>query len=267
MTPLSLAHLSELDTPPQALAAMAGAAGFASIGLRMMAAVPGGTEYRLRDAAGQGALRRACAAAGVSVLYAEMIGLSGATDLADCARMVEAAAAIGATRIAVSGDDPDHAVVADRMAAICALARPHGMAVDLEFMRFRAVRTLGDALAVARRTGAANAHVLLDALHFFRAGGTAAALRGIDPTLLGTVQLCDAPAGAPADLAAEARTARLFPGEGGLDLRGFIAALPPGIPLGVELPIAARFPDLAPAARIRLMAERTREFLATVDLP
>ncbi len=267
MIPLSLAHLSELDIPPADLAAMAGAAGFASVGLRMMAAVPGGTAYPLRDVAGQGALRHACATAGVSVLYAEMIGLSRDTDLADCAAMVQAAAAIGATRIGVSGDDPDHAAVADRMAAICALARPFGMAVDIEFMRFRAVATLQEAVAVVRRTGAPNAHVLLDALHFFRAGGTLPALRGLDPALLGTVQLCDAPAMPPTDLAAEARTARLFPGEGGLDLRGFMAALPPGIPLGVELPIAARFPDLAPPARIRLMAERTRAFLATVDLP
>lgn len=120
MIPLSLAYLSELAVPPLALVELAAQAGFASIGLRMMAAAPGGIEYRLRAPQEQAALRRRCADTGVTILYGEM---------------------------------------------------------------------------------------------------------------------------------------------------GFMAALPPGIPLGVELPIAVRFPDLAPAARARLMAACTQAFLTHASSP
>ena len=262
MIPLSLAHLSELAVPPLALVDLAAEAGFTSIGLRMMAAAPGGIEYKLQTKVEQSALHHRCAKTGIAILYGEMIGLSRTTDMQACRAMIDAAAAIGATRIAVAGDDPDPAITAARMAEICDIASPLGLAVDIEFMPFRATASLAEAIEVVRRAARPNAHILLDALHFFRSGSSLATLRAIDPALLGTVQLCDAPATPPCDLATEARTARLFPGEGGLDLRGFMAALPDGIPLGVELPIAGRFPTLTPIARAKLMVARTHAFLS-----
>ena len=69
---------------------------------------------------------------------------------------------------------------------------------------------------------------------------------------------------APDQLVVEARTNRLLPGAGGLDLRGLVAALPADIAYGVEVPLAGQFPDLAPVARLRLMVEKTREFLRGV---
>ena len=46
------------------------------------------------------------------------------------------------------------------------------MAVDLENMGWRPVRTFSDSLAVVEAAGAKNAGVLVDALHFYRNGGT-----------------------------------------------------------------------------------------------
>ena len=92
--------------------------------------------------------------------------------------------------------------------------------------------------------------------------GTAEEIATADPALLGTFQICDAPRDAPppAELVAEARTRRLLPGDGGLALWSLIDALPPDIPVGVELPIAGQFPDLDPQARANLMVKGTREF-------
>ena len=267
--PLSIAHLCELEVKPVDLIELAARAGFASVGLRVAPAVPGGINYPLRSDAERADMRRRMQVTGVSVLYVELISLSRATKVADHKPLLETGAALGATRLAVAGDDADFAIVAERMAELCDLAKGYGIAVDLEFMPFRAVKSLTDAAKVVRLAKRPNAHILLDALHFYRSGSTIAELAGIDPFMLGTFQICDAPRAAPpADgLATEARSRRLLPGEGGLDLRTLIEALPPGIPFGVETPIASQFPHLDPVARATLMVGKTREFLAARSAP
>ena len=95
--PLSIAHLSELDTPPLDYIEFAARAGFASIGLRTNPAAPGGIVYPLATAAEQAELRRRIDATGVQVMYIELIGLSETTRAADYRPMLEVGAAIGAT--------------------------------------------------------------------------------------------------------------------------------------------------------------------------
>jgi len=100
--------------------------------------------------------RRACARR-----YIEMVGLSEATRVADYRPMLERGAAIGASRLGVGGDSADFAVVAERMAQMCDLARDYNIAVDIEFMPFRPVKTFADALEVVRRADQPNAHIMV----------------------------------------------------------------------------------------------------------
>ena len=267
--PLSIAHLSELDTPPLDYIDFAARAGFASIGLRTNPAAPGGIVYPLATAAEQAELRRRIDATGVQVMYIELIGLSETTRAADYRPMLEVGAAIGATRLGVGGDSANFAVVAERMAEICDLAREYNIAVDIEFMPFRPVKTFADALEVVRRADRPNAHIMVDALHVFRSNSSLDDIRRADPKFLGTFQICDAPRDPPpADqLATEARTRRMLPGHGGLPLWELIDAMPADIPVGVELPIASQFPQLDPQARMQLMARSTREFYASRRKP
>ena len=262
-TPLSFAHLSELEVGPPELIDLAARAGFASVGIRTNAAMPGGIEYNLRSPSALAQTRRRMADTGVSVLYVEMISLSRDTRIGQLEPMFETGAALGATRLAIGGNDPDFVALAERLAELCDLASGYGIAIDLEFMPFRPVKSLADALEVVTRAQRPNAHILVDALHFFRSGSDVAMLKSIDPALLGTFQLCDAPRQAPApeDLVTEARTRRLLPGAGGLPLWSLIDALPATIPFGVELPIASQYPALSPDARAALMVRSTREFL------
>jgi sugar phosphate isomerase/epimerase len=182
--------------------------------------------------------------------------------------MLEVGAAIGATLLSGSGDSADFAVVAERMAQMCDLARDYNIAVDIEFMPFRPVKTFTDALGVVRRADRPNAHIMVDALHVFRSNSSLDDIRKADRRFLGTFQICDAPRDPPpADqLATEARTRRLLPGHGGLPLWELIDALPADIP-SVELPIASQFPKLDPQARMQLMARSTREFYASRRKP
>lgn len=260
--PLSLAHLSELDVPPLELVALAAHAGFASIGLRTSPASPGGVVYPLQTAREQAAMRRSLAENGVSVLEVEMVPLTAALRATDYKPMMEAGAAIGATRLTVGGGDTDDvSIIAEKLAAMAEQAQPYGIAVDLEFMPFRPVKTLTDALAVLRRAKHANAHILIDVLHVFRSKSDIALFKTIDRKLLGPVQLCDGPAQAPDDLVAEARTRRLLPGTGELDLPALLDALPDGLAYGVEVPLASQRPDLDAGARLKLLVSATREFL------
>jgi sugar phosphate isomerase/epimerase len=263
-TPLSLAHLSELEVPPAALAGMAAAAGFASIGVRAMPAMSGGLCYPLHEPGPRAALRRALAEAGIGLLCIELIPLDRATDPDAFRPAIEAGAELGAGRVVVTGDDPDPGIVAQKMAALCDIAAPLGMAVDIEFMPFRAVAGLADALGVVARVRRPNAHVLVDALHVFRSRSDLALLARTPPPLIGGLQLCDAAAVAPegaAELAEEARMRRLLPGDGALDLRALIAALPAAAPLGIEVPLAGRFPSMHPAERLATLARAARTYL------
>ena len=140
--PLSMAHLCELDTPPAELISIAAKAGLASVGFRTNPAAAGGIEYPLQSAAEQTEVRRRVAETGVQVLYVELISISEATVAADHERMLETGAAIGATRVCVGGDSANLDVVAEKLGQICDIAGPLGLAIDLEFMPFRGVRSL-----------------------------------------------------------------------------------------------------------------------------
>ena len=260
--PLSLAHLSELDVPPLQLVDLAAKAGFAAVGLRTSPASPGGVVYPLSTAAEQAEMRKCLADNDMKIAEVEMVPLTAALNAVDYKPMMDAGAAIGATRLTVGGGDTeDFAIVADKLAAMAEQAQPYGIAIDLEFMPFRPVKTLSDAIEVLKRANHPNAHILIDILHVFRSKSDIALFRSIDPKLLGPVQLCDGPMQAPDDLVAEARTRRLLPGAGELDLKSLLDALPDGLAYGIEVPLASQRPDLDAGARLALLVSATREFL------
>ena len=259
--PLSFAHLAALDVGPPDLIDLVAGAGFASTSLRMLQTTPGSPAYPLDDPNLRRATLERVKATGVSVFYIEVVSLSRALDVAALEAIFYAGATVGATRVLAAGDDADFAIVADKLAAVCELGRQFGLAIDVEFMPFRAVRSLADAVDVIGRAGASNAHVLVDALHFYRSNSSLDQLRGLDRGLLGTFQICDGVREAPDDLAYEARNARLLPGRGALDLSSLMAALPADLAIGVEVPMALSHPELSPSERLRLMARATWKLL------
>jgi sugar phosphate isomerase/epimerase len=263
-----LAPLGFLDLPPPQLIALAAEAGFASVNLRTAPALPGGAAFPMR--AGDDlvrACRRRLADTGISVRTIEQVGLGRTTKVASLRHLLEAGAELGASRMLCSGDDPDLSLLADRFAEVCQLAGQFGMAVDLEFMPFRALKTLTDAAAVVAASGAENGWVCLDALHLFRSGGSIASLSAVDPARLGPLQLCDAPGEAPdpKGLAEEARQRRLLPGRGELALAELVAAYPDGRPIDAEIPMMGPCGDLDASQRARLIADTMRAFLGGLE--
>ena len=258
---LGLAHLTALELSPPGLVAAAARAGFASVGLRVVPATTGGPAYPTRvGTEAHRALKQILAAEGVRVSDIEFIQLTPDIDVQAFAGVFEAAADLGAISVTVSGDDHDHARLTAHFAELCDLALAFGLRVDLEFMRWRAIGALPQALAIVAQAGKPNGAILVDALHLTRSGGKAADLISIPDEWLRVAQICDAGADVPmteAAIIAEAREGRRPPGEGSLPLGDLLDALPADAFLSVEMPM----PVLETRARIAAAHDATRRLL------
>jgi sugar phosphate isomerase/epimerase len=259
MKRLSLSHLTVLDVGPPHLISLAAKAGFRAVGIRLCAPMPGGVAYPLR--AGSPELRetrRLMDAHDVAVSDIEVVRIAPDTRASDYAEAFEAGAELGAQRVCINIDDAERARVIDRFGELCDLAEPFGLALDVEFMVWRPVARLEDAASVVKAVRKPNAFVLVDALHLARSGGTVASVEALDPALIGSVQLCDAPLASPppAGIIDEARGNRLLPGEGELPLRELLAVLPNDMPLSAEVPLAREPDSMKRASLVRQATER-----------
>jgi sugar phosphate isomerase/epimerase len=241
--PISLAHLTVLDTTPPELVSVAAAVGFRTVGIRLTATPSVGvppydilregpmlreTLLRLRDT-------------GVSVLDTEFLRFEPDQPVGIPEGFLEVSALLGAKHVLVMSAEPEEARTLERFGELCDRAAPYGLQVGLEFAIYTGVRTLAHAAHVIAQAKRANASILIDALHFSRSGGVPAHIRQVDPALFRYAQICDAVADMPgptdtAALIREARTGRLLPGEGVLPLADLVAALPAGLPLAIEAP-------------------------------
>jgi sugar phosphate isomerase/epimerase len=263
---LGVAHLTALELAPDVLVREAARAGFSSVGLRLHPAMAGGIAYPL--APGSPALQQlktTLDGEGVVVNEIEFVELKPAVDVAGLASLLEAGAQLGARCLTVSGDDPEHSRLTENFAALCELAAGYGLRVDLEFMRWRQIGNLQQAVALIAAAGQVNGGVLLDVLHLFRSGGDVAAVAQLDRRFIHGVQWCDAPALAPteAGIIREAREGRLAPGQGQLPLAELLNVLPPKVHWSVEIPS----PATGASERLAQAFTITQAWLAGQSLP
>ncbi len=251
---IGLAALTCMELAPHELVAVAAQAGYDCVGLRLIPVA--GQTLPAFDLPGT---ERRLAESGLKVLDVEVFRVDAVTRLAAFEPVMATAARLGATEILAHGADPDEARLRDAFSKLCALAAQYGLHVNLEPMPWVEVSTIAQAKRVIE--GNHNAALLVDAIHFYRADNTFADLEGARMRYL---QFCDAHRGRPTgvgELIRQARSDRLFPGEGALDLVGLLKATPAGLPLSVEVPVAQR---LEPLERARRALDATRLFLSRV---
>lgn len=256
--PISLAHLTVLDTTPPELVSVAAEAGFRTVGIRLTATPSVGVPPY--DVLHEGPMLRETLLrlkdTGVSVLDTEFLRFEPERPVGVPEGFLEVSARLGARHVLVMSAEPEEARTLDRFGELCDRAAPYGLRVGLEFAIYTGVRTLAHAARLVARSQRANTSVVIDALHFSRSGGQPADVAAVDPALLHYAQICDASADMPGptdtpSLIREARTGRLLPGAGVLPLRDLVAALPAGLPLAVEAPSrdTAHLPALERARR------------------
>lgn len=267
MPPLSLAWLTVSGAHPLDHIDAALAAGFQSVGLRVVPPTPGdpmvpvvGDEALVRR------IRERLDATGVEVLDVETLWIRPDIQVPSLRPMLDVARRLGARSLLTMGVDTDAARLADNFAVLCDEAHAFDMAVGIEFSAYSDVPNLAAADRLVGAAGRDNGKILVDALHFARSGGVPDDLKNTDPQRLAYCQLADARGPRPMDplaLRNEARGGRYLPGEGELPLAALLQALPRGIPLSVEAPCAAHA-GLSVAERAMLAGDAARRFLGAL---
>jgi sugar phosphate isomerase/epimerase len=259
--PIGLAALTVLELPHEEQIRVAAQAGYTHVGLRLVPVAGQPYEHGFEFSS----VERELIGSGVRVLDVEVFRLTPETKVSEFEAVLEASARLKATELLVHGADPDEARLAETFGSLCDLAARYGLAANLELMPWVDVSNVATAMRILDSAARPNGGLLVDAIHFFRGGDTPQALSRVPPGLLRYAQLCDARPGRPAqmeEIIRQARSDRLFPGEGGLDLRGLLRALPPGIPLSLEVPVSQRLP---PLERARRALDATKAILASPE--
>ncbi len=261
----SLAHLTALSLSPPELVDAAAAAGYRYVGLRMTKVTPQEPHYPLAyDPALMRATKTHLAATGIEVLDIELARITSGDNPRDYLRFLEAGAELGARHVIAQLPDSDFSRKTDRFAELCRLAAPLGLTIDLEFPSWTETPNLTEAVRVLRAADQPNAGLLIDLLHFARSRSSVEELGQLPPEWFHYAHVCDAPAEIPdttAELIHTARFERLFPGEGGIDMRGILAALPDGIPYALEIPRAMLVAQVGAKEHARLAIEAARRHL------
>ncbi len=262
--PIALAARTLAGLKPTEAIDTAASAGFDAIGLLI--------EPDLWSTQQAAEVRQHADALGVSILDVEVIRIQSDPFASSFSNFFRIADELGPRHVLVVGHDYDLERTAAAFRSLCEQAHSVGLLLALEFMAFRGVATLQDALHVLRLADHPAGSVLIDNHHLDRSGGTVSDVAAVPPHLIQYVQLSDAPrepvGGYGADaLLQDALESRRLPGEGNLPLRPFLQAVPPGIPISVEIIGDAerrRFPT--PHAYARAIMEAVRGLCDNSDV-
>ncbi len=265
---LSLGALTVMELAPDDMVSCAAEAGYDCVGLRILPATPTEVTWpTIGDTPLTRSIERRLADTGVRLLDIEIFRLLPETDVEAFVPALETGARLGATQVLVAGNDPDPARLGDRFAALCDLGAPLGFTMNVEPMPWTEVKNVSQGLRLLAAAGRPNAGLLIDPIHFDRGGDVPANIAEIPRARLRYMQLCDAPAERPRDvetLIFQARSERLMPGDGGLDLEGILRAMPPDIPIALEVPMRTLAQTVPAVERARSMRAKTEALLATL---
>lgn len=249
---LALAHLTILGTPPPVMARLAAAAGYRSIGIRLLPATTseirhdmGPDSYLLKET------RKALEDTGITVLDVEALSLDSKISRDDWLVALDVAHQLGASVLNVIGSDWTRDRLIERFAVLAADAEEFGVRASLEPISYQAVSTIGDASSIVTEVGRGG--IMVDTLHFQRAGGKPEDIENVPLAQFSMLQLSDGPVMERRSVAIpandpmgqkegattrelESRVLRDLPGDGEFPLVPLLRKLGPTIPVSVEVP-------------------------------
>jgi sugar phosphate isomerase/epimerase len=264
---ISLAYLTVRGTPPWEQVECARNCGYSHVGFRLHPVLDGEAlmpllGYPERLATAEKWLKET----GVGLLDIEFFWIKPDTKIRDFEPYMEAGARLGARNLLAGANDPERSRFCEHWLELCDLAASYHLRAHVEFMPFPDMSTINnyaDAINLMKTAPHPNAAIMIDAIHFDRAGSRISEIFPAHHAYMSYLQLCDAPAERPslAEMQRQARADRLPPGRGKLDLVGLLKAVPPNLPVSVETPVAAteNWPALD---RAKLVYDATQELLA-----
>jgi sugar phosphate isomerase/epimerase len=261
----SLAHLTVLSLTPPEVVDVAARTGYRYVSLRLTRVTPDEPLYDLgHDRLLMKETKARLHATGLKVLDVELFRMDPSLEPESFIPVLEATAELGARRIIAQLPDPDRERATARFARLCDLAKPLGIFVSLEFPHWTDTGNLAAATKVVRAVGRENAGILVDTLHFARSNSSLEELAKLPSSWFRFAHVCDAAKEMPPTnegIIRTARAERLFPGEGGIDVRGILGRLPPNIPYSLEIPRLTLTKAVGPEEVARLALRVTRSHL------
>ena len=236
----SLSFLTVADVSPVEAVNIASACGYAKVGLRLLPAAPNENQYPIFS--NQKLLTETKAAledTGIEVADVEIVRITPEFEPKQYLQFLDVAQQLNAKHILVAGNDYEEQRLIQNYSVFCELSRQFGLSCDLEFMPWTAVKNLVQANFIVEQSGQDNAAILIDSLHFDRSDSNFEQVKALPVQRMNYVQLCDGLSHYdPSDesLIKVARSNRLIPGQGEIDLISLIRALPKNITLAAEVP-------------------------------
>jgi sugar phosphate isomerase/epimerase len=262
----SLAHLTVLGCAPPEMTYIAARAGYDYVSIRpIFMGLPGEPNYALAE--NRQMLRQtkaALASTGIGVHDIELARIFEGVDVRSYVPAMEVSAELGAKSVLSSiwGGERDYYV--EKFAELCDLAKGFGLTVDLEYVPIAVVKNLAGAVDVLNTIKRSNAGLMIDMHHFHRAGDDPAALDALPREWFHFAHLCDAPEQIPTErqeMIRILREARLYVGEGGIDVASILRHIPHCV-YSIELPNKARHEELGYAEHATRCLETLKSYLA-----
>ncbi len=261
----SLAHLTLQNCTLDDFVEIAARTGYDCVSLRMTRVSDKDRIYPLTsDASLRNNLKRHVNDAGLGILDVELALMDPITEPETYVPLLDASADLGAREIIVQLPDPDRQRAIDRYGRLCDLAAERGLGAALEFVSWTETSDVRSAAAIVEAASRDNGGLLIDMLHFDRSGSALEDLERIPREWFRFVHLCDAPRAAPSlteGVINTARSARLFPGDGQINIREILRRIPT-VPCSLEIPNSELTSILGPEEFARRALEAARDYLA-----
>lgn len=267
----SLAHLTVLGCAPPEMVYIAARAGYDFVSLRpIYMGLPGEPNYALAEIPTlYRQTKRALESTGVKLHDIELARIYDDLRPSRYLPALEVAAELGGRAVLSSiwTDNRDCAI--EKFGQLCDLAAGFGLSVDLEYVPIAGVKTLAGAVELLRAVDQPNAGLMVDILHFHRAGDRVEDLDGLPRQWFHFAHLCDASPEIPSnaeEVKRVMREARSYVGEGGIDIAAILAHLPEMV-YSIELPHADRAHELGYAEHAFRCLESAKAYLAAHGKP
>lgn len=164
------------------------------------------------------------------------------TKMSDFTDSLALGAELGGKYIMLMGNDPEFSRMRDNFGSFCDEAGRFGLTATIEFVPTRPLCTMAMAARMIKESGRNNAVICLDPMHFMRIGGSAAEITALGAKFFPYTQINDGvlfPGEPnPIEFGKMRQGERKMLGEGDVPLYEYLDALPPGLPLSVEIPVS-----------------------------
>lgn len=277
MRTYSLACLTIPGIHPVEQIRIAKEAGYDYVSLRTIPMhLPGEPEYLLhKDIQLFQSVKEALAEYDISLLDIELARIRPDIDINEYEPAFEAAAKLGATDVLGSVWVRDRKFYMEQAGLIADMAARYGLNYNIEFLPWAGVRNLQEGITLVDELERDNLFLLVDILHAGRAGVTAAELARTNPKYFRFIHLCDGPSCLDGECVAAdindpfllhiAREARLYPGDGIMDICGMIQAMP-NLPISIELPNLEYIKQFGAAGHAKNCINKAKAYFATNNL-